>query len=167
MGAHTSARRAHTREALDALRRIVLALRESSRNAERRVGVTGAQLFVLETLAAAPPLSMNELAERTRTHQSSVSTVVARLARQGLVRRARDPEDTRRVQLTVSPEGRRLVGRAPDVAQTRLIRALDALPAASRRTLADALAEVARGVTQGRRAPAMFFDPLQKGRPRE
>ncbi len=61
---------------LDAIRRIVQALRESSRAAEKRVGLSGAQLFVLQTLGESPGLSLNELAERTRTHQSSVSVVV-------------------------------------------------------------------------------------------
>ena len=56
---------------LDSLRRIVQALRgESSRRAEQDLGVSGAQLFVLDALALAPALSVNELAYRTRTHQN-------------------------------------------------------------------------------------------------
>jgi DNA-binding MarR family transcriptional regulator len=58
---------------LDAVRRIVQALRESSRQAERQVGLSGAQLFVLQKLAESPASSVNELAARTHTHQSSVS----------------------------------------------------------------------------------------------
>jgi DNA-binding MarR family transcriptional regulator len=57
---------------VDDIRRIVAALRASSRGAERAVGVTGAQLFVLQVLAREQALSVNELAERTRTHQSTV-----------------------------------------------------------------------------------------------
>jgi tetratricopeptide (TPR) repeat protein len=64
------------------LREIVQALRESSRRAEQRLGISGAQLFVLEKLADAPSQSLNDLAARTFTHQSSVSTVVARLVEQ-------------------------------------------------------------------------------------
>ena len=41
----------HTRRVLDSIRRIVQFLRESSREAERRVGLSGAQLFVLRTVA--------------------------------------------------------------------------------------------------------------------
>ena len=74
----------HAREVLDAIRRIVQALRESSRAAEKGVGLSSAQLFVLQTLQETPGLSLNELAERTRTHQSSVSVVVTKLARQRL-----------------------------------------------------------------------------------
>src|SRR3954462_8907665 len=105
MGAHTIDQ-APARDVLDSLRRIVQALRESSRRAEQELGLTGAQLFVLDTLAAGPALSLNELAVRTRTHQSSVSTVVARLVKRGLVRRAHAADDARFLTLSLSQEGR-------------------------------------------------------------
>src|SRR3954468_13732349 len=74
-------------QALDAIRRIISVLRRSSRRAETEVGLGAAQLFVLQQLAAAPAGSINELAERTYTHQSSVSVVVRRLVKDGLVER--------------------------------------------------------------------------------
>jgi DNA-binding MarR family transcriptional regulator len=164
MGTHASAEIA-ARQVLDSLRRIVQALRESSRRAEQELGVSGAQLFVLDALALAPALSLNDLARRTRTHQSSVSTVVARLVKRGLIRRARADEDGRRVTLALSPDGRRLVARAPDVAQNRLLRGIDRLAPASRRALAGALATLADHVDGGRCTPQMFFDSIeQKGR---
>ena len=75
MGANTSAAGRDTRDVMESLRRIVQALRESARRAEQEIGLSGAQLFVLATLSETPALSLNELAGRTRTHQSSVSTV--------------------------------------------------------------------------------------------
>ena len=85
MGTHTSDG-LDVQAILDAVRHVVQALRESSRLAERQVGLTGAQLFVLQKLAESPALSVNELAERTHTHQRSVSTVVSRLVDRRLVR---------------------------------------------------------------------------------
>src|ERR1700750_2387985 len=102
-----------TRAVLDAFRRIVQGLRESSRAAEQHAGVSGAQLFVLRTLAEAPRLSLNELAERTRTHQSSVSAVVARLARARLVERGTAAGDARRAELSLTARGRRRLRSAP------------------------------------------------------
>ena len=93
MGANTSHSAACTREVLDSVRWIFQALRESSRRAERLVGVSGAQLFVLQKLAESPGLSLNELADRTHTHQSSVSTVVSRLVERKLVQRSRAASD--------------------------------------------------------------------------
>ncbi|HJY34709.1 MAG TPA: hypothetical protein VJ260_07640, partial [Vicinamibacterales bacterium] len=65
MGAHTSGRPHETRGILDAVRRIVRELHESSRAAEKQVGLSGAQLFVLQTLAEHPGASLNDLAART------------------------------------------------------------------------------------------------------
>jgi DNA-binding MarR family transcriptional regulator len=157
MGANTS-RAPGTRDVLDAVRRIVHALRESSRFAEKHVGLSGAQLFVLQKLGEAPGASINELAERTHTHQSSVSTVVARLVERGLVKRTTSGLDRRRVELTLAARGRALAERVPDVAQDRLIRAIDTLPAGRRRLLAQTLGELASALDAASRAPAMFFE---------
>jgi DNA-binding MarR family transcriptional regulator len=157
MGTNTS-RAPGTREVLDAVRRIVHALRESSRLAEKYVGLSGAQLFVLQKLAESPGASVNELAERTHTHQSSVSTVVARLVERGLVKRTTSRLDRRRVELTLAARGRALTEGAPDVAQERLIRAIDTLPAGRRRLLAETLGELAAALDVAGRVPAMFFE---------
>src|SRR3954465_9301852 len=85
--------RAETALALDEVRRLVQALRQSTVQAERETGLSGAQLFVLQQLAQTPAQSLNDLAERTHTHQSSVSVVVTRLVGRGLVSRQRSPED--------------------------------------------------------------------------
>src|SRR4029079_3144301 len=98
---------------------------EAARDAEKTLGLSGAQMFVLQKLADAPGLSLNALAAQTHTHQSSVSTVVSRLVARGLVLRAAPTDDARRLELRVSAEGRRLVGRAPDAAQARLIQAIE------------------------------------------
>lgn len=157
MGPNTSAR-ADTQRVLDAIRRIVQALRESSRLAERRVGLTSAQLFVLQKLAESPASSVNELAARTHTHQSSVSVVVTKLVEQGLIRRAPSAVDGRSVELTLSSRGRRAAAGVPDLAQARLIRAIERLTAARRRQLASTLAEVAGALAAKEDAPAMFFE---------
>jgi DNA-binding MarR family transcriptional regulator len=157
MGSNTSRRAAATRAALDALRAIVQTLRESSRQAEMAVGVGGAQLFVLETLAESPALSLNELAARTHTHQSSVSTVVSRLVDRGLVKRAQAADDARRIELSLAPRGRRLLNGSPGAAQQHLVRSIERLPLRSARTLASLLEAVARGIDGGRRRPPMFF----------
>jgi DNA-binding MarR family transcriptional regulator len=59
------------------LRKIVRFLRLADRAAEAAVGLSAAQLFVLQTLASQPAASLAEVADRTLTDQSSVSTVVA------------------------------------------------------------------------------------------
>jgi DNA-binding MarR family transcriptional regulator len=147
---------------MDSVRRIVHVLRVSSRQAERRVGLSGAQLFVLQRLGLADSLSINELAERTSTHQSSVSVVVRRLAERNLVQRLTNPQDARRVELSLTPTGRRLVERAPNAAQDRLLQAVQQLPPEQRSQLAQLLNEVVSRMESPDRptqaAPSMFFE---------
>ena len=147
-----------TRAVLDSIRRIVRALRESSRNTERSVGLGAAQLFVLQRLAGAAPLSINELAERTLTHQSSVSVVVSRLVRGGLVARTRAPADGRRVEITLTPAGRALLERAPAPAQDRLIGALGLLGVGGRKDLAKHLGRLVEAMALPPHHPPMFFE---------
>jgi DNA-binding MarR family transcriptional regulator len=142
---------------LDDFRRIVRALRQSSRAAQQRLGVTGAQLFVLKTLSA-QSLSMNELAVRTRTHQSTVSVVVKRLVARGLVSRAVSHSDARIVELTVTKRGRALLEHAPSAAQEKLIEGIERLSAMERRVLAKALHRLIDAMQLTDEAPEMFFE---------
>lgn len=125
--------------ALDAIRRIVRALRLSARRAERDLGLSGAQLFVLQQLGERAAESVNDLAERTHTHQSSVSVVVRRLVDRNLVVRAPSREDARRVRLELSRKGRALLRRSRPAVQLSLIRAMARLSPAQRRRLGSLL----------------------------
>jgi len=158
MGAHTNGRVSASRDVLDALRRIVQAVRESSRQAEAQLGISGAQLFVLQKLGERPSQSLNDLAARTHTHQSSVSTVVARLVDRGFVARQRSGGDGRRVELVLTAKGRRLAAKTPGAAQDRLIDSIQALPARSRRRLASLLHQIVVGMDAVERQPRMFFE---------
>ena len=160
MGSNTS-NSDDAQEALDSLRRIVRALREAARLAERKFGVSSAQLFVLHKLAEASPMSLNELARRTHTHQSSVSTVVTRLVEQRLVLRVRSARDARMLQLTLTPAGARLAKRSPDPPATRLIQAIESLPRAQQRALAASLMAVAKAIGAAGK-PIMFFEERKR-----
>ncbi len=142
---------------LNALRRIVRALRLSARRAERELGLSGAQLFVLQQLGERPAESVNDLAERTRTHQSSVSVVVRRLVERGLVARRPCPEDARRVGLELSGAGRALLRRSRPAAQVALIRAMGRLPARQQRLLGSLLHRLVREMGLAGSPASMMF----------
>ena len=121
---------------MDAVRAVVRALRINTRAIELEIGISLAQLFVLQQVAQRPATSLNDLAERTATHQSSVSVVVRRLVDRGLVTRRADAADKRRVQIELTPEGRKLLVGAPETIQVRLMSALHQLSPADRKQLA-------------------------------
>lgn len=172
MGTHTRRGRrragqdAPVRAALDALRRIVQGIRLSDARAERHTGLSGAQLFVLQQLAEQPAQSLNELAARTRTHQSSVSTVVTRLVGRGLVSRRRADDDGRRLVLELSPAGHDLLTGAPETAQTRLIAALERLPRPELAALTANLEGLVAALgMEAEPAPLFFESPEEPGKP--
>lgn len=150
---------------VEALRRIVQALRVTARTAERRHAISAAQIFVLHLLEQQGPASVNELAERSFTHQSSVSVVVARLAAAGLVARQQSAEDRRRAVVAIAPRGRSLLRRIPEPAQARLFAALARIRPAERRALANGLAVLVRemGIDEG--TAGMFFEERSARRP--
>jgi DNA-binding MarR family transcriptional regulator len=123
--------------AMDAVRAIVRALRINTRAIELKIGISLAQLFVLQQVAERPAESLNDLAERTATHQSSVSVVVRRLVDRGLVTRRSSSVDKRRVQIAVTPAGEAILKGAPRTIQVRLMTAMEKMPTAERRDLAD------------------------------
>ena len=147
------------REAINALRRIVQALRAGHAGLSR-AGLSTAQLFALAQIAEHPGASINDVAALTFTHQSSVSVIIRRLVRRGFVARAAARDDRRRQRLDVTAKGRQALGRRPAAVQQQLIEAIASLPPADRRTLARALASVAARVTPAGTAlhPPMFFE---------
>src|SRR5262245_56981226 len=67
----TDSRTLHaTERSMNAVRSIVRAFRINTRAVELKMGISLAQLFVLQQLSERPADSLNELAERTATHQS-------------------------------------------------------------------------------------------------
>jgi DNA-binding MarR family transcriptional regulator len=155
----------HVESVLNSLRRTVRAFRAAAMTAESVLGISGAQHFALEKLADAPALSLNDLATRTLTHKSSASVVVSRLVLRGYVRRERSAADRRGIVLSLTPAGRRALERAPDSAQSRLVRALRRLPAAELATFAGLFERLTSELGVGRLEPGMIFEdePARRG----
>src|SRR4051812_49017638 len=93
--------------ALTCIRALVDTLYQSARAVEGRTGLTNAQLSILRVVARHGPLSVNDVAARVHAGQSTVSTVLSRLARKRLVRRGASTADGRRVVVEVTAAGQR------------------------------------------------------------
>lgn len=113
---------------MECLRRLVNSVGQSARAVEQRTGITNAQLYLLRQIAGKTGLSINELAARALTQQSTVSLLVGRLERAGYVRRQRSAADGRRVEVGLTPRGRALLRRAPNPPMARMLRAIETLP---------------------------------------
>lgn len=144
---------------LDSIRRLVRFLRINDRASQTQVGLSGAQLFVLQELGRTPALSLSEVAQRTMTDQSSVSVVVTRLVDAGFVTRDRDPDDGRRLVLNLTTNGKAVLKRAPVAPQERILEAMERFPAQDRKRFAEVFARLIEEIGEGGgTVPMIEFD---------
>src|ERR1700742_4125567 len=162
MGSNSSEQRAAVvadrqtvERAMNAVRSIVRAQRINTRAIELKMGISLAQLFVLQQLAERPSDSLNDLAERTATHQSSVSGVVRRLVERGLVSRTASATDKRRIEIDLTPSGRDLLADAPTTITKQLITGLTHMSGDEQVSLADLLETWLKGAKIDLAAPPM------------
>ena len=154
-----SARVRHENNALRHLRAVVAELSASARSLEKRTGVTNAQLFVLQALAAAPgPLTIGELQLRVRSGQSAVSLLVARLERAGLVTRGTAADDRRRRAVALTAKGARIAKRGPTPPLARVMDGLADLREADLRQLAVGLEALASAIGATSDDPLPMFE---------
>lgn len=147
-----------SRNILDGIRRLVQSIRLASRDSEKKVGLSAAQLFVLHRLGEEEGLSINELAERTLTHQSSVSVVVQKLGEKKLILRSRSASDGRQSEVSLSAKGRKLLKKAPHAVQDNLLDAMKQMKPASRKMLSDSLSEFLTKAGLSDTTATLFFD---------
>ena len=128
-------------DVMDGIRAVVRALRINTRAIEKQLGISLAQLWVLQILAERPAESLNELAVATATHQSSVSVVVRRLVERALVTRTTAHRDKRRVRIELTEAGRSLLAKAPPTVQITLVNGFGHLSPDRRQDLASLMRE--------------------------
>lgn len=91
------------------LRPALLRLNRQLRRESREVGISGGQATLLHLVQQNPGIGVRELADRERISAPGMVGHVDRLEAAGLVARTRSEIDRRRVGLTVTEEGRRLL----------------------------------------------------------
>lgn len=94
---------------LIALRRVIRAIDQHSRNLVQSHGLTGPQALLLTEIVRSQVLTGSELAKRASLSQATVTDVVKRLESRGLLERSRDVSDKRKMILRATAHGEALV----------------------------------------------------------
>lgn len=105
--------------ALIALRRILRATELGSKQLARTYKLTTSQLIVLEILSERGAATAGAIAARARLSQATVTALVDKLEKRGLVGRRRGELDRRQVWIELLPAGRRALSEVPGTLQTR------------------------------------------------
>ncbi len=113
---------------LRSLRRIIRAIDQHSRQLSRRFNLTVPQLVCLRQLLASGTSTPGDLARMVYLSQATVTGILDRLEAHGLIERSRSSPDRRRVLVSLTETGYRLVKRMPWPLQERFAQRLAALP---------------------------------------
>lgn len=83
-------------------------LQKTSKRMKSAIGVTGPQRLVVRIVGRFPGIPAGQIAELLHVHPSTLTGILKRLERQGLIRRRPDPKDRRRAFLGITEKGRRI-----------------------------------------------------------
>ena len=107
-------------------------------------GMTLEQLTALHVTAALAPVGLTDLAKALGTRPPATSAMVDRLIYFGLVCRTQDPDDRRRVRLSLTADAQAIIGdTGPDTGR-RVQAVLRSMDRATRRHLIDVLVDTVR-----------------------
>ena len=103
-----------------AIRRIMRAVDLHSRHLAEEHGLTGPQLATLQAASRlGDASSTGALARAVHLSGPTVTGILDRLAKRGLVERARSGNDRRSVTITITPQGEEVMAAAPSLLQDR------------------------------------------------
>ena len=125
--------------------------RRATKSEAREHGLTGPQVTVLKLLEGVGDLSLSELSERIRARNSTVTGIVDRMRRDGLVTRERSKEDRRVAYIRLTPAGRKMAKAIPVQPMEMFASALRALDDDERDALRRILRKMSdhvRGMTE-------------------
>src|SRR5882724_2601946 len=92
-------------------------LQKTSKHMARHIGLTGPQRLALRLIGRFPAIAPGELARLLRLHPSTITGVLVRLERRGLIAREAHALDGRRAHLYVTAAGRTMNRPIPDTVE--------------------------------------------------
>lgn len=106
---------------LMALRRIIRATDLHSKKLGKKTGLTTPQLVIIQAVGDLIDPTVSDIAKTVSLSLATVTTILNRLERNGIVNRARSSVDRRRVIVTLTGEGQDLQRSAPKPLQDSFV----------------------------------------------
>ncbi len=112
---------------LIALRRILRATDLFGRELKQTAGVTAVQFRVLQIIGETGQATAKAISQRMRVSQATVTSLVDKLVRDGMVLREKSALDRRQTNIHITARGRDTLDTAPDPLQQRFVRKFSAM----------------------------------------
>jgi DNA-binding MarR family transcriptional regulator len=114
-------------QVLICLRKIMQAISLHSRSLVKQVGLTGPQLIFLKAVAKSEGMPVGEIAKAISLSQATVTGILERMVKRGLVSRQRSDRDKRQVLIRLTPAGEQILAQAPPLMQASFLKELEHL----------------------------------------
>ena len=109
-------------EVLVSLRRVIRATDLHSKYLAKTTGLTAPQILLLQTIRDKGEVTIGELANEISLSQATVTTILDRLEKRGLVYRERSAQDKRKVHAHLTDAGIDTLKEAPMPLQDQFVR---------------------------------------------
>lgn len=130
-------------EILIALRRIMRATDLQSQQLSRQSGLTVPQLLVMQAIAKEGSPSTSTLARHIVVSQATVTRIIDRLERDGVVKREKSSKDKRVVNVSLTDTGKSKLDAAPEPLQAGFLRKYRELESWEQQMLKSSLLRIA------------------------
>lgn len=100
-------------DVLVSLRKIIQAIDMHSHTLSKQYGLTGPQLVILQELSRAQGYSVTELSRAISLSQGTVTMIISRLEKKGLVIKKKSLSDKRRTEIDITEKCHQLLKKAP------------------------------------------------------
>jgi len=136
-------------EVLMALRRVIRATDLHSKHLSKTAGLTAPQLMILQTLAREGRCTVGEVARAISLGQATVTTIITRLENRGYVLREKSEMDRRKVHVSLTGPGKKILASAPTPLQEKFVHKFAALEEWEKSMILTSLQRVAQMMDAG------------------
>ena len=146
-----------------ALRRIMRAIDLHSRRLVQDYSLTGPQLLLLQSIMRKEGMSLGELAKTASLSNATVTGIIDRLERRGLVERRRGSKDRRQVFVRGTESARKILENAPPLLQEKFLAEFSNLDEGEKNLILDSLNRIAlmMGADKLDASPFLSSHPLE------
>jgi MarR family transcriptional regulator, organic hydroperoxide resistance regulator len=129
---------------INSIRGINYSLQRQSKELMKSFKITGPQMGALRILSQYPDISLKDLSDRMYLHVSTVCGIVDRLEKAGHLKRNRNNEDRRAININLTEKGRKTVKEAPLSGFANMFRDLQKLPSSEIHRISIALVHLSK-----------------------
>lgn len=116
-----------SKELLIGLRKITQAIDLHSKFLLKTVGITSPQLVILQQLSHFDSLAVSEISKLVSLSQGTVTEILTRLEKKGIISRRKSDQDKRRSLISITETGKQLLENAPSPLQDDFIESFHSL----------------------------------------